>query len=379
MKKLIPAALIVAAIASGCAMQPTPTKRPMQQATLDQIKSPVPLIMQTPERAGVATTYFAQDSSAAGAQYGLIGALTTAVIDGIANANPAEIASDNANRIAETIKGDELLNQAYSTLMANKKHAPSSLNLVFSAPTPAPTKPAKTTAPDGLNVHLGYTFKTDMSGLNIYAIVSLNMKGVEYKSPYVTKDAKPAKPDMSGLVYQNNFNYYSQQLAVPVKSQSEIDAKVAEIKAKASKNGVLPKKDNPQYARMMSDIKQAQKPEYAPKEISDKLADQWLANNGEKLKAEIKAAHEFFATQIYKDLARFDVPDYKGTDTALETLENGRVVKIVGAGFNAGNVNSEPKEFISTGWGNATVYPEIAKDKAKIKTKEKTKEKAKDK
>ncbi len=377
MKKLVTAALVVAAFTSGCAMQFNPNKRPMQQATIDQIKSPVPLNMQTPERTGVATTYFAQDSSAAGAQYGLIGALTTAVIDGIANSNPAEIASNNANRIAEIIKGDELLNQAYTTLAANKKYAPTSLNLVFSAPTPAPTKSGKATTPDGLNVQVGYIFKTDMSGLNVYANVSLNAKGVEYKSPYVAKDAKPTKPDISGLVYQNNFNYYSQQFAVPVKPQSEIDAKVAEIKTKASKNGVLPKKDNPQYARMMSEIKQAQKPEYTPKEISDKLADQWLANNGEKLKAEIKAAHEFIAAQIYKDLARFDVPDYKGTDTVLETSENGRVIKIVGAGFNAGNVISEPKEFISTGWGNATVYPETAKEKAKDQTKEKAKEKSK--
>lgn len=374
MKKLIPAALIVAAIANGCAMQPTPTKRPMQQTALDQIKSPIPLLMQTPERYGVATTYFAQDSSAAGAQYGLIGALTTAVIDGIANSNPAEIASDNANRIAETIKGDELLGQAYSTLANTKTQLPTSLNIVFSAPTPLPAKTAKPAkATDGLNVDIVYLFKSDMSALKAYAKVSLNVKGTEYKSPYITKDTKPSKPDTSGLIYQNSFDYYSQQLAVPVKPQSEIDAKVAEIKTKASKNGVPPKKDTPQYTKMNTEIKQAQKSEYTPKEIADKLADQWLANDGEKLKAEIKAANNFIATQLYKDLARFNAPDFKGSDTILETLENGRVTKIVGAGYSAGSLSSEPKDFIAIGWGNATAYPEAAKDRAKEKTKEKAK------
>lgn len=377
MKKLVIAALMATAFTSGCAMQFDPAKRPMQQATLDQLKDPIPVNMQIPERTGVAASYFAQDSSAAGAQYGLIGALTTAVIDGIANANPYEIAQNNANRIAETFKGDELLNQAYASLSANKKLTPANLNLVLSAPTPVPAKSAKTTTPDGLSIDVGYVFKTDMSGLSISAAVALNQKGKVYTSPYVGKDGKTAKPDNSGLLYKNSFTYYSQQLPVPVKSQSEIDAKVAEIKAAATKNGALPKKDSPAYAKMMSEIKQAQKPEYTPKEISDKLADQWLANNGEKLKAEIKAAHEFLATQIYKDLARFDVPDYKGTiDTVLETAADGRTIKLLGIGYNAGMVQSQPKDFISTGWGNATIYPETEKEK-KEKAKEASKEKAK--
>ncbi len=368
MKKLIPAALIMAAIASGCATQPTPNKKPMQQATLDQLKSPVPLLMKTPERYGVATTYFAQDSSAAGAQYGLIGALTTAVMDGIANASPAEIASDNANRIAETIKGDELLNQAYNTLANTKTQLPSSLNITFSAPTTRPPKsaePAK--AADGLSVNIVYLFKSDMSAFQAHAQVALNMKGVEYKSPYI----KDAKPDTSGLIYQNNFTYYSQQLTIPVKPQMDIDAKVAEIKAKATKNGALPKRDTPQYTKMNSDIKQAQKPEYTPKEIADKLADQWLANNGESLKAEIKAANKFIAEQLYKDLARLEIPDFKGVNQTLETQEDGRVIILAGAGYTAGNVDSMPKNFIGSGWGNAVVYPESKADKEKTKSKDK--------
>ena len=370
MKKLVTGALVIAAFTSGCAIQLDPAKRPMQQATLDQLKGPIPVIMQTPERNGIATSYFAQDSSAAGAQYGLIGALTTAVIDGIANANPYEIAQNNANRIAETFKGDELLNQAYASLTANKKLAPTSLNLVLSAPT----------TPDGLSIDLGYVFQTNMSAIKVYAMVSLNMKGAEYKSPYISKDGKPAKADTSGLVYKNWFQYYSVQLPVPVKAQSDIDAKVAEIKAAATKNGALPKKDTQAYAKMMADIKQAQKVEYTAKEVTDKLANQWLANNGEKLKAEIKTAHEFLATQIYKDLARLDVPDYKGTtDTVLDTAADGRTIKLLGVGYNAGMVRSQPKDFIETGWGNATIYPETEKEKAAEKAKTKTKDKAKDK
>ena len=368
MKKFIPAALIVAAIASGCATQPTPNKKPMQQSTVDQLKGLIPLIMQIPERNGVATTYFAQDSSSAGAQYGLIGALTTSIIDGIANASPAEIASTNANLIAKTIKGDELINQAYAALVANKNNAPANLNLVFSAPTPAPATSKKAVTPDGLNVDVGYRLGSDMSGVYVYATATLNAKGLTYTSPY-----KASKPDTSGKVYENNFHYYSEQFEIPSKPQSEIDAKVAEIKAAANKNGVAPKRGSPELARMADKIKQAKEP-YTQKEIADKLVSQWLANDGEKLKAEIKSAHEFIATQLYKDLTRFDVPDYKGADTVIETLANGRVIKILGNGVNAGVVQSEPKNFTTGVLGNVVVYAESEeKEKPKAKTRKKAK------
>lgn len=375
MKKILPAVLIVAAFISGCTTQPNPNKRPMQQATMESIKTPLPVLTQIPARNGIATTYFAQDSSAAGAQYGLIGALTTAVIDGIANANPYQVAETNANRIADTLKGDELLNQAYSALEANKKNAPAYLDLVFSAPTPAPTKQTKTTHADGLTINIGYVFTADMSGLNVYANVALNAKGIEYKSPYPTQGRKIAKVDKSGLVYQNGFNYYSEQLAVPVKSQADIDAKVAEIRSKAAKNGVVAKRDNPQYSKMLNEIKQAQKAEYTLDEVTTKLADQWLANNGEKLKAEIQAAHKFIAEQVFKDLTRLDIPDYNGTETILTTETDGRVIKLIGAGLDAGKVVSQPKNFVSTSWGNVFVYPDTEKDKTNDKGKDKAKAK----
>lgn len=347
-------------IFSGCAIQQNPLKKPMQQSTLEQIKSPQSVNLQIPERNGIAVSYFAQDSSAAGAQYGLIGALTTAVIDGIANANPLEIAKENSNRLSQSFHGPDLLSQAYTAIANNKGQYPSQLNLRFSAPTPYSANAVKATK-EGLNITVFYSFKSNMSGFSVSANVSLNAKDVTYKSPY---DKTNAKPDKSGIAYQNLFTYYSNQLAVPVKSQQEINTQVEEIKAKYTKKGTLPKRDTPEASKMAREIKAAQAPEYNAKEVATKLADQWLANDGEKLKVEIQAAHQFLAKQIAQDLNRLDVPSFTGSDTIIETNTDGRVVKMVGASYSAGQITSTPKDFLEAGWGNVNILPDPEKNEA---------------
>ena len=352
MQKLILAALIMTVIVSGCAPQTVPNKRPLRQSALEQINSPVPLIMNIPARNGMGTTYFEKDSSM-GFFFGLGGEIALATMDKIVNAGPKEIASVSATRVADIIDGEGLINHAYAALIKNKNIAPPNLNIIFNAPThtePKSIQNQKSIKPKGLNVQMSYRFKNDMSGFYVYAKVNLNIKGMVYTSPY-----KRSKQDNSGRIYENEFYYYSDQLDLPVKLQSEIDANVAEIKANSYKNGIAPRQGGLEQTVMANKIRRARQP-YTLKEIADKLTNIWLANDGEKLRIEIEAAHEFIATQIYKDLARFDAPKFKGSDKVLETLENGRVIKILGNGINSGIVQSEPQNFVATGWGNSVMF-----------------------
>ena len=57
---------------------------------------------------GVEKSWFMTDSSAAGAQYGLIGALVTSVMDAIMNAGPSKRAQQAANEIAALVPADAL-------------------------------------------------------------------------------------------------------------------------------------------------------------------------------------------------------------------------------------------------------------------------------
>src|SRR6476646_5146500 len=89
--------LLVAAVsASACTV--APYKHPLDQAASARLVQPA--VYARADDRGIGVQYFAQDSSAAGAQYGLIGALVTATIDAIANSSPLKVAENGADSLA---------------------------------------------------------------------------------------------------------------------------------------------------------------------------------------------------------------------------------------------------------------------------------------
>jgi hypothetical protein len=86
---------------SGCATAVAPTARPLTQAHIDQM-GPTRVVVAE-NTYGVGKSWFMTDSSAAGASYGLIGAVVSATMDAIINAGPsrrARQAADEINTIA---------------------------------------------------------------------------------------------------------------------------------------------------------------------------------------------------------------------------------------------------------------------------------------
>jgi hypothetical protein len=92
--KLLPA-LLLASLLVGCAtVEPIPNKRPLTTQSIQAIGKVK--VAPTENLRGVEKSWFMTDSSAAGAQYGLIGALVTSVMDAIINAGPSKRAQQAA-------------------------------------------------------------------------------------------------------------------------------------------------------------------------------------------------------------------------------------------------------------------------------------------
>ena len=94
------------ALAGACATESFPSKRPLTSAEIAAMSQTDLVLDENNE--GVGKSWFMTDSSAAGAQYGLIGALVTATMDAIMNAGPARRAKQAANEVAEVVLAEKL-------------------------------------------------------------------------------------------------------------------------------------------------------------------------------------------------------------------------------------------------------------------------------
>lgn len=368
--------LLVSITIAGCSFQQTPYKRPMQQAYLDSIKTPVKVSVPESD-VGIATTFFAQDSSAAGAQYGLIGALTTAVIDSIANSNPASIAQDGANLIHAKVQRHFLDQQLIDSL---KSHQSVSTQTYWDLSNINKVKfPSSKESPiEGIFIDTGYVFNTTGEMLIVIANVTLNVSGVSYKTPYVFEKKIP-KEQLSGPLYSNTFTYYSSIAPQLVKNEEEISKQISAINEKyIDKKGKLPKKGTNAEIKMRRELKEA-KADYSKKEKYDFTMQHWLENDAKRLKDEINAANVFIASQLMMDLQLMEIPSINGVDAIIKTEADGRRVTRLGTGVYAGQVESTPKDIPplyrnSLGFGIQFVYPEDEKsEKSKIEEKNKVK------
>jgi hypothetical protein len=358
------AILLGAVVFSGCAVQNIPQKRPMQQAYIEQIKAPISV--STPDgQKGIATTFFAQDSSAAGAQYGLIGALTTAVIDGIANSTPASIAQDGANLINTQMQQPQL-DQALVDALKVQGTASSKITIDLNQLNKVDLEKTKNAPVEGLLINSTYAFNQTAEVLRVSTTVTLNLAGVSYKTPY-TFEKKIPKDQLTGPIYFNTFNYYSAVVPQPTKSKDDIAQAVADIEKKYTTSaGTPPKKGTVGATKLRKEIKAANN-DFSPKEKFDMTLNEWLKDDAKKLKAEVQAANAFIAKQLILDLAFTETPSFNGANAVIETGTDGRTVTRIGSTLAAGSLESAPKEGLtdvhrnSFGWGRVYTY---ARDEA---------------
>lgn len=348
---------VMAAFSSACAVNQYPAKRPMTAEYQQKIGQGD--VVLSDNNLGIGVTWYRQDSSSAGAQYGLIGGLVTGIIDAIANAGPSARASKAAEELADVVTV-ESLNQAFVENFSKAKNAQASVNHeVTLGDIKRKGYLDETPVAGNLSIVISYLMSQEASSIKMTAYVSYSDESLTYKSPYEFKGGKAPKSQIGGPIYSNSFVYESDRLPFPEFSEALKEELIAQINERyLDENGNGPEPKSDEYKKMQRELDDANDDTLSKSEASIFLIRNWLKNDGELAVSEINKAHHFLIKQVVQDLNRTDVPSFEGQeDVILETHDDGRVVRMVGSGYGAGSIVSNPgglDEFAS--YGNATSY-----------------------
>lgn len=351
--------IVVAALAAlslaACAGTPVPQARPLNAGQIAAI-GPTQVAVNE-NNTGVAKAWFYQDTSSAGAAYGLIGVLVTSAMNAIINYGPGKRAQASANELATVITPDDLNASLAGAFRAQMPaSAPADAVSVSDVVTVQ-----KITAPgavnDALEVAVGYTLSEDASTLRVVVTTTYQNPQIPYQTPYTFEGSTP-KEETTGPTYRNTFTYYSRQLQIPPLTPELRERLIASIRESALDDaGNPPAEGSDAYKAMMKELEEAADERLTPAEIAIFLTREWTRNNGELLKAEIESAHAFAARYALLDMNQTAVPSLEGMDEVVETMPDGRIVTRVGAGIMAGSYVTTPGDATSVStYGNALSF-----------------------
>jgi len=352
-------AVAAAILLTGCVtMQDYPNTRPMTAATMESVAKADIVVAENNN--GIEKSWFMTDSSAAGAPYGLLGALVSGVMDAIMNSGPSKRAGKAANEIAELMPAQALTVSLVTALQSQAPGGAVSLGNV--------TTVQKITSPtmrDGaVEILTHYTLSEDASAFRITANVTLEGKALPYKTPYEHKKAVP-KTELTGPVYRNTFVYHSVQLPVPTMTPELKARLIASIQdSYKDANGAPPDPKSDDGKALAKELEKAGDEQLTKDEVAIFLTREWLQDGGALLKKEVENAHAFIARYLVQDLNSTAVPTFTGQDQLLETMADKRVVRRVGAGLDAGSYVSAPGDLTSfTTYGNAIAIAKVQSEK----------------
>jgi hypothetical protein len=370
----------VAAIAlAGCATAPQyPSMRPLTPAHIETMGA-TPVVVAENNN-GIEKAWFYTSTASAGAAYGLVGALVSAAMDAIINYGPSRRAQKAANEMAALMPVDALnasLVEHFRRQMAANAPAPaepadamltaaSADSADAAAPVeaavateaaliepPAPAAPpsgvhysgvesmqrlmARDPLDDAIVVSTGYTLSEDSSTLRVIAHVSYQSAQTPYATPYQFENSVP-RAEQEGPAYRNTYTYYSTQLPVPTLTPELRERLIANIQDSVrDENGALPAEGSQEYRAMERELENARDDRLSKDEIAIFLTREWLRDDGALLRRELDQAHEFIARYVLLDMNRTVAPSLTGQDELLETREDSRTVRRIGAGTAAGS------------------------------------------
>lgn len=286
---------------------------------------------------GVEKSWFYQSSAAATSQYGIAGAIASAIVDAIVNAGPSRRARASAEEIAATVGVDALNASIVEQLKATIPASPPSAG-VYLASVSTNSKIANPGAVQGVaEVATSYTLSEDATVLRIITVVRYENEKMPYATPYTFKGSVP-KDETRGPAYRNTFTYYTQPLPLPVLSPELKERLVVSIRESARNDeGVMPEDGSKEHKQMLDEIAEAQDDKLTKGEISIFLSREWVKDDGAPIRREVKAAHDFVAKYVVLDMNRTDIPKLDGTDELLETAADDRTVRRIGPGVQAGS------------------------------------------
>ncbi|MEM1087333.1 MAG: hypothetical protein AAGH90_06360 [Pseudomonadota bacterium] len=363
MKKLVVGTSIL--VLAACATEPYPFKRPLTPEVMEQL-SDTNVVVDEPTD-GLGASWFMQDSSATGAQYGLIGALTTAVMDGIANAGPSSRARRVATQANDAVDSQQLL-ASLKTAFADAAEAQSGdLKVSYGDIDGRTIEITPGTMDDSISISLDYKFAENAAAFQVNALVKVDREDIAYTTPYVFESSVP-KAETEGSIYRNRFVYFSEQLEVPAFTD-EIKAKLIEFVRDSYRDadGNLPDEESKEFRDMSKALEKAEDDDFSKSEASIFMISKWTENDAALLISELDKAHAFIADYTLIDLNDPSIPSLEGDELIVATDDKtGRIVAQFGSGPTAGTYTSKPggvTDFVT--YGNAIAYSKAAMDRSK--------------
>ncbi len=346
-------ALLVAVLVTGCAaVEKYPSKRPVTAEAIHTIGKANVAVAENNQ--GVTKGWFMTDSSAAGAQYGLLGAIVTATMDAIINSGPEKRAKKAASEVYALYPPETLNSSLVAQLKLVASEAPASADGISFGDISTVQKIQNPAALDGvIEISTSYVLAEDASALRFTAHVVYQDKNLKYSTPYKFKGSVPTS-ELSGPVYANDFTYYSTQLPVPTLTDDLKDRLIAAIEnTYRTESGELPSPSTQDGKAMAKELEAARDAKLTKDEVAIFLTREWLKDGGSMLRHEIENAHTFAARYIAKDLNFTAVPSVDGADELLETLPDNRTVRRIGGNSESGSYVSSPGDVSSfTTYGN---------------------------
>lgn len=319
-------------LAACATVEPVPVARPLSQASIATM-GPTKVSVAGSET-GVAKAWFYTDVNGGG--MGLVGAIAGAIAAAIINAAPSARAHKQADEVADVQSVQDLNAAMVATVKAEaSKAAATGVTFPDVVLTYNPVNPAA--LDDTVAITTSYTLSEDSSVLRIVAFVSYSNAAIPYQTPYTFTKATP-KSETKGPLYRNTFTYYSTPLEIPTLTPELRDRLVANIRESAQDaSGAAPAEGTTEYKAMQREIELAMDDKLTPNETSLFLTREWLRNDGQMIKAEVKRAQEFIARYLALDINRTAIPSLTGEDELLETASDQRTVRRIGKGYEAGS------------------------------------------
>ena len=246
-------------------------------------------------------------SVATGSVLGLVGsAVTTGVRDAAPSARVNRVAA-LANRGVDSRELSLSLREAVAdAARANSEQVRVDLN----TPRVRSLASARTLG-DALYIDPTYTLSADGKTLRVVVDAAIIAPGLSY-----TDVNGNLRHSARSQVYANRFAYFSEPLPHPMLGdEAQAVLRQATYQAHLASGG---RKKGRKAARAMAAVEDGI---WDDQEVAILVANQWSQDGGERLRAEVDAAHAFVAAALMRDLA---------TDTNATELDSGTLAAVAG-------------------------------------------------
>lgn len=356
---------------AGCAtVQQVPSKRPMSAENATKAGSTDAAVVEN--AVGVGKAWFYTSTAGAGASFGLIGAVTTAVIDAIINAGPSSRATRTADELAGAMNVDAINAQMVSEVREEIQASGGATAVSISSVTAQVVAPSqlmetlRSGVPGKLAIVTSYQLSEDASTLKVVGTAMYADPATPWRTPYTFKGSVP-KDQLSGPAYRNSFTYFSDAIPAPALTPEFKEKLVAAVEAASrDASGNLPVEGSKEFRTFQREMERARDEEFSKDEIALFLTVEWTKDGGQRLRQHIGAAHDFIARYAVRDINDPSVPSFTGSDERIEALESDRTVRRIGAGAEAGSYVSSPgnvSTFVT--FGNTTNFSRESGDRIK--------------